>query len=247
MVCIQRQCALLIRSCDRGCDSVCVATTSIGWIDATQGVIWVSKEHRMFSGYFFELPEISSIGYLSHICGLGRFFAYKSAFSLENLYPKSNLKLYTPNFEPEEPNAKFNGFIPMDQLNVTYSRSSGPGGQHVNCVNTKVDLRFNVKDANWLSEEIKEKVIEKNQNRINKAGELIIKSEITRSQQLNLADALERLRTLIRESIVEPKEPSPESEERKRKNLLKAARERVFLKRRRSEIKQSRQGTFELP
>lgn len=61
---------------------------------------------------------------------------------------------------PEDPNAKFNGFIPIDQLEITYSRSSGPGGQNVNTVNTKVDLRFNVKNAKWLSDDLKDKLLE---------------------------------------------------------------------------------------
>lgn len=48
-----------------------------------------------------------------------------------------------------------------DKMKVSYSRSSGPGGQNVNKVNTKVDLRFNVAEADWLSQELKEKVSEK--------------------------------------------------------------------------------------
>lgn len=79
-------------------------------------------------------------------------------------------------------------------------------------------------------------------NKINKEGYLIIKSDITRSQHLNLADALEKLRTLIRATLVTPPEPSPETEERKRKNQLRAARERLHEKRIRSQIKQSRRA-----
>jgi protein subunit release factor B len=54
----------------------------------------------------------------------------------------------------------FNGFVPLDQLKITYDRSSGPGGQNVNKVNTKVDLRFNVKEASWISEKVKERLQE---------------------------------------------------------------------------------------
>ncbi|XP_043502337.1 peptidyl-tRNA hydrolase ICT1, mitochondrial [Polistes fuscatus] len=168
---------------------------------------------------------------------------YKSAFSLENLYPGSSLKLFTANFVPEDPSAKFNGYIPIEKLNITYNRSSGPGGQHVNTVNTKVDLRFNVEDATWLSTEIKKKLLEQQKNKINKEGFLIIKSDLTRSQQLNLADALEKLRTLIWKTVEEPPQMTQETEEIIRKRQLKAARERIFVKRIRSQIKQSRQGT----
>jgi len=47
----------------------------------------------------------------------------------------------------------------VEQLVLTYSRSTGPGGQHVNTTNTKVDLRFNVKEASWLTEEQKLKLL----------------------------------------------------------------------------------------
>lgn len=48
----------------------------------------------------------------------------------------------------------------MDQLKITYSRSSGPGGQNVNCVDTKVDIRFHVASVNWLSEETKKLLLD---------------------------------------------------------------------------------------
>lgn len=48
----------------------------------------------------------------------------------------------------------------MDKIKITYCRSSGPGGQHVNKVNTKVDIRFHLKEATWLDEGIKEKLAE---------------------------------------------------------------------------------------
>ena len=173
-------------------------------------------------------------------CLLGRALAYKSAFSLDKLYPTSNLKLYTPTFSPEDPKAKFLGYIPLEELDITYCRSGGAGGQHVNCVNTKVDLRFNVQNAKWLSEEVKEKILEQHKNKLNKDGCLIIKSELTRSQQLNLADALRKLRTMIWETIKPPPEVSAETLEMKRKQQLRAARKRLVEKRQHSQIKQSR-------
>ncbi|XP_014469971.1 PREDICTED: peptidyl-tRNA hydrolase ICT1, mitochondrial [Dinoponera quadriceps] len=174
---------------------------------------------------------------LSH--DFGRVFSFKSAVSLKNLYPESKQKLYTPSFVPD-PKLKFDGFIPLDKINITYSASSGPGGQNVNRVNTKVDLRLKLSTATWLAEDIRTKLAEQYKNKINKDGYLIIKSDLTRSQHLNLADALEKLRAMIRSTLVEPPKPSPESEERIRKNLLKAARERLHEKRVRSQVKQSR-------
>lgn len=49
----------------------------------------------------------------------------------------------------------------MKELEITYSRSSGPGGQNVNTVNTKVDLRLNVKSASFLAEDVKKRLLEK--------------------------------------------------------------------------------------
>jgi len=63
-------------------------------------------------------------------------------------------------FQVPDPEAKFSGYIPLDKVQITYSGSSGPGGQNVNCVNTKVDLRFQVANATWLSEEIRTKLAE---------------------------------------------------------------------------------------
>lgn len=69
------------------------------------------------------------------------------------------IKLMDCSFQPKTDD-KFNGYIPMNQLKVTYSRSSGPGGQNVNCVDTKVDIRFHVSSADWLSEETKKLLLD---------------------------------------------------------------------------------------
>lgn len=67
--------------------------------------------------------------------------------------------------------------IPIDKLQFHFSSSSGPGGQNVNKVATKVELRFIPKDADWLPEEIKQRFIELNKHRINKDGEFILVSQ----------------------------------------------------------------------
>lgn len=54
----------------------------------------------------------------------------------------------------------FSGYIPVEELEVTYSTSSGPGGQNVNKVNTKVDLRFKIESAKWLNDEVRQKLID---------------------------------------------------------------------------------------
>lgn len=130
----------------------------------------------------------------------------------------------------------------MDKLEITYSRSSGPGGQHVNTVNTKVDVRFKLAEAQWIPEKTREKLIKVLANKITKEGYYFIKSDLTRSQQMNLADALEKLRTLIRAQEVEPTAPSEETLEKLRRRQEKAARQRLQLKRERSQVKADRQA-----
>ncbi|XP_071451325.1 large ribosomal subunit protein mL62 [Hetaerina americana] len=167
---------------------------------------------------------------------------YKSAVSLESLYPGKSLQLFTPDKVAGNASSSFSGYIPIDKLKITYSRSGGPGGQNVNMLNSKVDLRFHVESADWLSNEVKSKLLEMNKTIVNKDGFLILKSEKTRSQQLNVADAMLKLRSLIRLAAKPPNQPSEESLEAARKRKLKAARLRLHEKRNRSETKSQRQS-----
>ncbi|XP_045448897.1 peptidyl-tRNA hydrolase ICT1, mitochondrial [Melitaea cinxia] len=161
---------------------------------------------------------------------LQRSMAYKSAISLETLYPNSSLKLTTPSFSSNS-DEKFTGYIPIEKLDIKYSASSGPGGQNVNKVHTKVDLRFKLDEADWIPQEIREKMLEIHGRKLTKEGFFILRSDVTRSQQLNLADCLQKLRNIIREAAVTKKQPAPETEERIRQRHLKAARLRVAVKR----------------
>lgn len=53
----------------------------------------------------------------------------------------------------------FNGYIPFEKLKITYSRSSGPGGQNGDKVDTKVDLRFHVQTADWIPQVVRDKML----------------------------------------------------------------------------------------
>ena len=69
------------------------------------------------------------------------------------------LNLFVSNkrlFSTSPPYKKY--FIPEAYLEVNHSRSSGPGGQNVNKVNTKVELRFNIEEASWLPLDVRERL-----------------------------------------------------------------------------------------
>nr|XP_023887344.1 peptidyl-tRNA hydrolase ICT1, mitochondrial [Quercus suber]XP_023887345.1 peptidyl-tRNA hydrolase ICT1, mitochondrial [Quercus suber]XP_023887346.1 peptidyl-tRNA hydrolase ICT1, mitochondrial [Quercus suber]POE67477.1 isoform 2 of peptidyl-trna hydrolase ict1, mitochondrial [Quercus suber] len=110
--------------------------------------------------------------------------------------------------------------ITLEHVTVNFARSGGPGGQNVNKVNTKVDMRFNVENAYWLSDRIREKIMQMEKNRINKDGELVISSTKTRTQKGNIEDALAKLQAIIDAASYVP---PPPSEEQKKKIAKMAA------------------------
>ncbi|MCL4143207.1 UNVERIFIED_CONTAM: hypothetical protein GTU68_048372, partial [Idotea baltica] len=96
--------------------------------------------------------------------------------------------------------------------------------------------------AKWLPDEIKAGLEEKHKTSITKEGYFIVKSDRTRSQQLNLADALDKLRHMIFRCIHVIPPPSYKSLEISRRRQEKATRERLRMKREKSLIKRDRQG-----
>lgn len=83
--------------------------------------------------------------------------------------------------------------IPADQLRASYSRSSGPGGQNVNKVNSRVTLRWQIDDQPLLPRDWHSRIKARLANRINREGELVVHSDQYRDQPRNLADCRQRL------------------------------------------------------
>jgi peptidyl-tRNA hydrolase ICT1 len=111
---------------------------------------------------------------------------------------------------------------------------------------TKVDLRFHLESASWLTDDVKNILKMMHVNQITKEGYLIVKSDRTRSRQLNQADALQKLRQFIWASVdevrtyLERSQVTQVEEEKLLKAEQRAARERVKSKRIYSQHKQAR-------
>ncbi len=91
------------------------------------------------------------------------------------------------------------------ELTFRASRSSGPGGQNVNKVNTRIELRFNVANSVLLSLEQKALLSEKLKNRISADGDLIIAAQESRSQAANKKIATEKFYLLLQKAFAPQK------------------------------------------
>jgi ribosome-associated protein len=125
--------------------------------------------------------------------------------------------------------------IPGADLEWTAVRASGPGGQNVNKVSTKVDLRFDLRGCRVLSGPVKHRLRALAGGRIDALGRIAITSQITRNRVRNLEDAREKLAELVRQALVEPKRRRPTKPSRG------ARRRRLNDKRKQSE-KKARRG-----
>lgn len=129
-------------------------------------------------------------------------------------------------------------YIPESEFSFTFSRSSGPGGQNVNKVSTRVTLWFDVEGSPSLSGEQKDLLRRKLATRINKKGLLRVVSYRHRTQGANRFAAVERFVALLQEAL---RRDSP----RKKTRVPKAAKKRRLAdKRHRGLVKQSRRGKF---
>ncbi len=124
--------------------------------------------------------------------------------------------------------------IPLREFKFAFSRSSGPGGQNVNKVNTRVQLRWDVSSTECLPPAVKERFLAKYARRITNTGEIIVSSQRFRDQGRNVADATNKLRELVLAVAVAPKKRKP-------KRISKGAkRRRLDDKKKHSEKKQRR-------
>jgi ribosome-associated protein len=95
--------------------------------------------------------------------------------------------------------------IPDDELRVAFVRSSGPGGQNVNKVSSKVELRWSPVDSRALTPIDRDYLLSKIGKTLTNEGELIIVSTLTRDQARNREDAEAKLVALLRAALTRPK------------------------------------------
>jgi len=119
------------------------------------------------------------------------------------------------------------------------SRSGGAGGQHVNKVETKVELRFNITDSKILSDEEKQTILTKLKNQINSKNELVLTSQTERSQMRNKQQVINKFYTLIKWALQKDKKRIPT------KPSKAAVRRRLETKQKHSEKKALRRNKFE--
>ena len=124
--------------------------------------------------------------------------------------------------------------IPAAELEFEFSRSGGPGGQHVNTTDTRVRLRFALDHSSVLTDAVKQRLKSAHPSWVTAEGELIITADGHRSRHRNIEDTRARLAEAIRTALVPPKK------RKKTRPSRRAMQRRLDAKKRRSQVKEGR-------
>lgn len=124
--------------------------------------------------------------------------------------------------------------VPCREFTWSTARSSGPGGQNVNKVNSKVILRWNLVGSESLPGDVRDRFVAAYRRRMTLEGDLVLSSERFRDQLKNVSDCLDKLKELLKAVATAPKP------RRVKKPTAASKRRRVESKRERTEIKDRR-------
>lgn len=110
--------------------------------------------------------------------------------------------------------------IPRSELQFSFARSAGPGGQNVNKLNTKAVLRWRPADSAALPPAIRDRLLTRHAGRLTREGDLVIACDTHREQGRNVGECLQRLKTLVSAAATRPKtrratKPTRASQERR--------------------------------
>lgn len=137
--------------------------------------------------------------------------------------------------EPESSAAGSSVSLPEAELQWRFSRSSGPGGQHVNTTATQAEARWNLAETSALPQSLRDRALARLRDRLTDDGVLVVRASEHRSQWRNRQLALERMEALLRQATAPP--PPRRRPTRKSRGVVER---RLKDKKRRSEIKRGR-------
>jgi len=127
--------------------------------------------------------------------------------------------------------------IPDEELEFSFARSSGPGGQNVNKVNSKAIMKWQIDDADYVPAAVIKRFKDSYGNQINKLGEVVISSDTYRDQARNVQDCKDKLTAMLQAIAKPPKKRRPTKPSRSQKEArLKGKKEQKEKKQRRQRI-----------